>query len=67
MLQEKRIELNELANKQIQNIKNLQLNFDDDNIYPRSDKYNSAIFDSDEREIFSTLKKKATRFKRRYR
>ena len=57
-LQNEKIELNEFANIQIQKLRNLQNDFKEENIYPRDYRYNSAIYDSDEREIFSTLKEK---------
>lgn len=57
-LQNEKIELNEYANMQIQKLKNLQNDFKNENIYPRDYRFNSAIYDSDEKEIFSTLKEK---------
>ena len=56
MLQEKRQILQNYSNNLIFQLKELHVNFDKTNIYPRDDKFQSAIFDSDKKEIFSTLK-----------
>lgn len=55
MLQQKRIELNEYANELIGKLKYLHINFDKHRTYPRDDRFNSAIYDSDQKLIFSTL------------
>lgn len=55
MLQEKRQILQTYSNSLISNLKELHINIDKDNIYPRDEKYKSAIYDSDKRKIFSTL------------
>ncbi|WP_455757539.1 sensor histidine kinase [Sulfurimonas sp.] len=54
MLQEKRVILQEYSKSLIQDLKHLHINFDKTQIYPRSDKFNSAIFDSDKKLIFQT-------------
>ncbi len=55
MLQEKRIILQEYSNDFIFRLKDLHINFDKYKYYPRDEKFNSAIFDSDKKLIFSTL------------
>lgn len=55
LLQEKREELSLLASEQIARLKTLHVNFDKDQIYPRDERFNSAIYDSSLKEIFSTL------------
>jgi len=55
MLQEKRQILQTYSNSLISNLKELHINIDKDNIYPRDEKYKSAIYDSDKKKIFSTL------------
>lgn len=55
MLDELRPRLNDLANKQIKNLKNLHINIDKRKIYPRSDEFKSGIFDMSKRKIFSLL------------
>ena len=62
MLQEKRQLLQEYSNEFIFSLKDLHVNFDKYKYYPRSDKYNSAIFDSDKKQIFSTLESKDIKF-----
>lgn len=62
MLQEKRQILQEYSNEFIFSLKDLHVNFDKYKFYPRDDKYNSAIFDSDKKLIFSTLKSKDVKF-----
>ncbi|APW65906.1 two-component sensor histidine kinase [Poseidonibacter parvus] len=62
MLQEKRQVLQEYSNKFIFSLKDLHVNFDKYKYYPRADKYNSAIFDSDKKQIFSTLESKDIKF-----
>ncbi len=55
MLQEKRQILQNYSNNLISNLKELHINIDKSKIYPRDDRFNSAIFDSSKKEIFSTL------------
>jgi len=55
MLQEKRQILQEYSNDLVFRLKDLHVNFDKYKFYPRDEKFNSAIFDSDKTEIFSTL------------
>ena len=55
MLQEKRQILQNYSNDFVIRLKDLHVNIDKHNIYPRNEKYESAIFDSDKKEIFSTL------------
>lgn len=62
MLQEKRHILQEYSNDLIFRLKDLHVNFDKYKYYPRDEKFNSAIFDSDEKLIFSTLKSKKIEF-----
>ncbi|WP_368030142.1 sensor histidine kinase [Arcobacter sp. s6] len=56
MLQEKRQILQNYSNDFVIRLKDLHVNIDKYNVYPRNEKYESAIFDSDKKEIFSTLK-----------
>ncbi len=58
MLQSKREALSNLTNEQIARLKSLHVNFDKDQTYPRDARYNSAIYDSSFKEIFSTLNSK---------
>ena len=58
MLQEKRITMQEYSNDLIFRLKDLHINFDKYKFYPRDEKYNSAIYDSDKTLIFSTLESK---------
>jgi two-component system, OmpR family, sensor kinase len=46
MLQDKRQTLQNYSNDQIASLKELHINIDKSNIYPRDEKYNSAIYDS---------------------
>jgi len=55
MLQENRLELSALANEQIIKLKHLHVNFDKNRIYPRSKNFQSAIYDSAYKKIFSTF------------
>ncbi len=55
MLQQKRLELNPLANEQVKALQALHVSFDKRQIYPRSKKFKSGIFDADKVEIFSLL------------
>ncbi|QKF66939.1 two-component system sensor histidine kinase [Arcobacter venerupis] len=56
MLQEKRQILQNYSNDLIGRLRDLHVNIDKNNIYPRDERFESAIFDSDKKEIFSTLK-----------
>ena len=58
MLQEHKQTLQADAKELIQKLKFLHINFDKTQVYPRSKKYKSAIYDSDKTLIFSTLKNK---------
>jgi len=62
MLQEKRHKLQEYSNDLIFVLKDLHVNFDKYKYYPRDVKFNSAIYDSDKKQIFSTLKSKNVDF-----
>jgi two-component system OmpR family sensor kinase len=62
MLQEKRQILQEYSNNFIFSLKDLHVNFDKYKFYPRDEKFNSAIYDSDKNLIFSTLKSKDVNF-----
>lgn len=55
MLQQKRVLMQEYSNDLIFRLKDLHVNFDKYKFYPRDEKYNSAIYDSDRKLIFSTL------------
>jgi two-component system OmpR family sensor kinase len=55
MLQEKRAILQEYANTLILHLKDLHINFDKYQTYPRFLDFDSAIYDSDAKKIFSTL------------
>lgn len=61
MLQEKRQILQTYSNSLISNLKELHINIDKDNVYPRDEKYKSAIYDSDKKKIFSTLQSKTVK------
>lgn len=58
MLQEKRQILQNYSNSLVYNLKELHINIDKSDIYPRDERFNSAIFDSEKKEIFSTLSTK---------
>ena len=58
MLQEKRQILQNYSNDLIYRLKDLHINIDKNDIYPRDDRFESAIYDSDKKKIFSTLKSK---------
>ena len=58
MLQQKRVLMQEYSNDLIFRLKDLHVNFDKYKFYPRDEKYNSAIYDSDKTLIFSTLESK---------
>ena len=62
MLQKKRQFLQEYSNDLIFRLKDLHINFDKYKYYPRDEKFNSAIYDSDKNLIFSTLKSNDVRF-----
>ena len=55
MLQVKRFELNVLAKEQIKRLKTLHVNIDKTRLYPRDERFRSAIYDSDGVQIFSLL------------
>ncbi len=55
MLQSHKEELSDLTNEQIARLKTLHINFDKERTYPRDERYNSAIYDSSLKEIFSTI------------
>lgn len=54
MLEQKKTELQEYSKELIAELKQLHINFDKTQIYPRSKDYSSAIFDSDQEMIFQT-------------
>jgi two-component system, OmpR family, sensor kinase len=56
MLQEKRQILQNYSNDLVIRLKDLHVNIDKYNTYPRDEKFESAIYDSDKKKIFSTLK-----------
>lgn len=56
MLNNKRIQLQSYSNDLIYRLKDLHINFDKYKYYPRDERFNSAIYDSDRKLIFSTLK-----------
>ena len=58
MLQHQRETLSNLTNEQIARLKTLHVTFDKDQTYPRDERFNSAIYDSSLKQIFSTLKAK---------
>ena len=55
MLQKNRLELSYLANEQIIKLKSLHVNFENNRVYPRDERFKSAIYDSSKKEIFSTF------------
>ncbi|ACZ11134.1 sensor histidine kinase [Sulfurospirillum deleyianum] len=55
MLQNQKESLSNLTNEQIARLKSLHVNFEKEQTYPRDERFNSAIYDSSLREIFSTL------------
>ena len=55
MLQKSRLKLSYLANEQIQKLKSLHINFEKNRIYPRDKRFQSAIYDSSKKQIFSTF------------
>ena len=64
LLQEKRHILQEYSNDFIFRLKDLHINFDKYKFYPRDEKFNTAIFDSDKKMIFSTLKTNEVKFEK---
>lgn len=62
MLQEKRQILQEYSNDLVFRLKDLHINFDKYKYYPRDEKFTSAIYDSDKKQIFSTLKSNSINF-----
>ncbi|RBQ32098.1 two-component sensor histidine kinase [Arcobacter sp. FW59] len=62
MLQEKRQVLQNYSNNLISHLKELHINIDKSKIYPRDERFNSAIFDSSKKEIFSILDLKNINF-----
>ena len=62
MLQKNRLELSYLANEQIIKLKSLHVNFESSRIYPRDKRFKSAIYDSSQKEIFSTFSNKDIEF-----
>lgn len=62
MLQEKRQILQNYSNNLVYNLKELHINIDKSDIYPRDERFNSAIFDSEKKEIFSTISTKNIQF-----
>ena len=55
MLQHQRETLSNLTNEQIARLKSLHVNFEKEQTYPRDERFNSAIYDSSLKQIFSTL------------
>ena len=55
MLQDVRQTLQNYSNNHIANLKELHINIDKSDIYPRDERFNSAIYDSSKKKIFSTL------------
>ncbi len=62
MLQKNRLELSYLANEQIIKLKSLHVNFSKFRTYPRDERFKSAIYDSSQKEIFSTFTNKNIEF-----
>ena len=52
MLQEKRQILQNYSNDLVFRLKDLHVNIDKNNIYPRDERFESAIFDSDKKKDF---------------
>jgi two-component system OmpR family sensor kinase len=57
-LQHQKETLSNLTNEQIARLKTLHVNFSKERTYPRDERFNSAIYDSSLKEIFSTLDSK---------
>ena len=55
MIQVKRLTLQNYSNTHIANLKELHIDIDKSDIYPRDERFNSAIYDSSKKKIFSTL------------
>ena len=55
MLQDVRQTLQNYSNTQIANLKELHINIDKSDIYPRDERFNSTIYDSQKENFFSTL------------
>ena len=55
MIQDKRQTLQNYSNTHIANLKELHINIDKSDIYPRDERFDSAIYDSSKKKIFSTL------------
>ena len=55
MIQDKRQTLQNYSNTHIANLKELHINIDKSDIDPRDERFNSAIYDSSKKKIFSTL------------
>ncbi|MCF6309241.1 MAG: HAMP domain-containing histidine kinase [Sulfurimonas sp.] len=55
MLQQKKPTLQTYSKELIEDLKQLHVNFDKTQIYPRSDKFDSAIFDNEKKLIFSSV------------
>jgi two-component system, OmpR family, sensor kinase len=55
MLQEKRQILQNYSNDLVFRLKDLHVNIDKNNIYPRDERFESAIFDSDKKRFFQLL------------
>ena len=55
MIQDKRQTLQNYSNTHIANLKELHINIDKSDMYPRDERFNSAIYDSSKKKIFSTL------------
>ena len=58
MLREQNSQLKAYSDELISKLRYLHENFSQDRHYPRSEHYNSAIYDSSKKEIFSTLQTK---------
>ncbi|MBE0491555.1 MAG: HAMP domain-containing histidine kinase [Sulfurospirillum sp.] len=54
MLQNARLDLSSIANEQIERLRSLHVNFETQRIYPRDNRFESAIFDSAKEQIFAT-------------
>ena len=63
MLQDKRQILQNYSNDLIFRLKDLHIDIDKNNVYPRDERFESAIFDSSKKNIFSTLKSSNINFK----
>lgn len=64
MLEQKRLTLLEHSNTHIADLRHLHVHFDRMRTYPRHDTFNSAIYDWDERQIFSTLQQPEVRLEK---